>query len=503
MSGNTGYGITLQGFVMPQLSDLDTALEQAFITQFGAGINTVPSSFFGQIIGIVAAELALVWQAMQDVYLSQSPVTAFGASLDNVGALVGIPRLKATFSVVNGFLLFGVPGTLVPAFTQFSVVESPSSIFQLLSSVTLAAGQSSIQTITFSAVPVAGDWGITINGGESAILPYNATAAQVQTAIQALPFCSGCTVTGNFAIGFTITFAGAGTGGLMPQPTFATTPDTNTLGVVISYTQTQQGIAQASVIATATVTGPIYAPVDFLTNIVTPVTGLTAAANPNAAVAGTNLETDSAYRARIAEEQQVAGAGTLEAIRARLLTVPGVTGVVIYENISDVTIINAEYEGDDLPPHSYEAFISGTAAASDIAEMLWLTKPAGIRTYGTQSFVITDSQGINHTMQWSVPVEKPVYMRLSLLINPTKFPAGGVLSAQTALVNYVNSLGQGNDLILDPYLIAQLASVPGIDGLTLLLSTDNMTFAAVNIDVTPVETVFSQISFITVTTTPG
>jgi hypothetical protein len=93
-------------------------------------------------------------------------------------------------------------------------------------------------------------------------------------------------------------------------------------------------------------------------------------------------------------------------------------------------------------------------------------------------------------------------MRLSLLIN-SKFPAGGVLSAQKALVNYVNSLGQGNDLILDPYLIAQLASVLGIDGLTLLLSTDNMTFAAVNIDVTPVETVFSQISFITVTTTPG
>jgi uncharacterized phage protein gp47/JayE len=304
------------------------------------------------------------------------------------------------------------------------------------------------------------------------------------------------------AAGFTITFAGAGTGGLMPQPTFAITPDTNTLGVVISFTQTQVGIAQASVIATATVTGPIYAPVDFLTNIVTPVTGLTAAANPNAAVAGTNLETDNAYRARIAEEQQVAGAGTVEAIRARLLTVAGVSGVVIYENITDVTIINAEYVGDDLPPHSYEAFISGTAAASDIAEMLWLTKPAGIATYGTQSFVITDSQGINHTMYWSVPVEIPVYMRLSLLIN-SKFPVGGVLASQNALVNYVNSLGQGNDLILDPYLIAQLASVPGIDGVTLLLSTDNITFAAVNIDVTPVETVFSQISFVTVVTTPG
>ena len=407
MSGGTGFGITINGFVMPQLSDLEASLEQGVITQFGAQSNLAASSIFGQFIGLTASALSLVWQAMQDVYNSQSPATAFGASLDNVGALLGIPRLQATYSSDQNTVLFGVSGTLIPAFTQFSVVGSPSSIFQTLSAVTLGPSQSCIQTITFSGVAASGNWGVTINGSASAILPDNATAAQVQTAIQALNFCSGCTVTGDMTSGFTITFNGVGTGGFMVQPAFMDTPDVNTLmtsapaPITIDYAITQPGIAAATVTVTATVTGPIIANAGTLTNIVTPVTNLTGVLNTQDAFIGTNIESDNAYRIRMAEEQQVAGAGTLEAIRSRLLTVSGVSSVLVFENISDVTIINAEYVGDDLPPHSFEAFVQG-GTDSDIAEMIWLTKPAGIATYGTTSFVITDSQGVNHTIRFLV-----------------------------------------------------------------------------------------------------
>src|SRR5579875_1925785 len=98
MSAGTGWGITEQGFVAQQLTDALDDIEQGLIAQFGANINLSPESFFSQISGIVAERLSLVWQAMQDVYNSQNPDTAFGASLDNIGALRGIPRLKASSS---------------------------------------------------------------------------------------------------------------------------------------------------------------------------------------------------------------------------------------------------------------------------------------------------------------------------------------------------------------------------------------------------------------------
>lgn len=60
------------------------------------------------------------------------------------------------------------------------------------------------QYISFSAVPTAGTWVIKINGFTTASLAYNATAATIQAAIIAAGV--SVTVTGNYTIGFTISF---------------------------------------------------------------------------------------------------------------------------------------------------------------------------------------------------------------------------------------------------------------------------------------------------------
>lgn len=60
--------------------------------------------------------------------------------------------------------------------------------------------------ITFSQVPTSGTWRIEWNAQESADLPFNADATAVQAAFNLFTGHTGVTVTGNYTIGFTVTF---------------------------------------------------------------------------------------------------------------------------------------------------------------------------------------------------------------------------------------------------------------------------------------------------------
>lgn len=459
------FGITQNGFSIPQLVDVLDQVNQALIATFGANIDLTPRSNFGQIAGVFSEREYLLWAAMQDGYNSQYPDTAFGVSLDNVGAISGIPRLGALPSVIQGVKLFGTAGTVVPGTTtQFMVQGSPIGIFQLDAAVTLLAGQSSIQHIAFSLVPTVGQWQLSLNGHTTTLLAYNANAAAVQTAIQALQFASGCTVTGDYTAGFTINFLGAGTGGFMVQPLFQVVFNTLESGItVVSVTpsMTQPGIDQASVNVTATSTGPILANAGTLNTIVTPISGLNGVLNVIDAVVGRDVETDNAYRARRAVTLQVAGAGTVEAIRSRLLALLGVTAVIVFENTTNIPDL------DGRPPHSFEAIVQGGDTTA-IANLLWQIKPAGIATDGSIPIVITDSQGQVHTIRFSRPTDLNIYVHLILTVD-TNFPLNGDAAATQAIVTSGNALGIGTEVIVIPKLISSIAGIPGIQDAVLLI----------------------------------
>lgn len=467
MSNGTGFGVTQQGFVLPQLLDIKTDIENTFRSKLGNGINLSPETLLGQIIGTISEREYEVWAAMQDVYSSQNPDTAFGASLDNVGALRGIPRLDAKPSSIQNVRLFGTAGTNVPGNIIFAVAGVPTSQFQLQTGATLAAGQSCIQRIVFSAVPASGTWQIALGGNETGLLAFNADAAAVQAAIRSLEFASGCVVTGDYASGFTITFAGAGTGGFMVQPQF-TIPENSLLtggsaAITISPSTQTAGIDQASVTVVATQNGPTISNAGTLTTIVTPFSGLTAVLNTQDATLGQNVESDNAYRLRMTQQLQVAGAGTLEAIRARLLKVSGVTAVIVFENVNDIDDVAGR------PPHSFEAVVQGGDTPT-VAETIWEAKPAGIETFGNTSQTITDSQGQTHDIEFSRPTLVPVYIIANITVD-ANYPATGDATVQSLLADYGNSLGIGQELIVIPKLISQIANVPGIQDAVLLVGT--------------------------------
>ena len=303
--------------------------------------------------------------------------------------------------------------------------------------------------------------------------------------------------------------------------------------------------------------GPIPVPANSLTDILTPIAGWNSITNFQAGVTGRNTETDAELRARRAASLRVGGSATLEAIRARILQdVPGVTSVIMFENVTMVqepslvtfsqdfvsgNSITASVDGAPLgsigyltsslitmqmlaalletsnsiasavvggagnrqitvtyvdgqdveisfnitgpsvpnytlsggrPAKSFEAVVEG-GTNQTVADMIWLTKPAGIRSYGNTNVPIIDSQG--NTQQIFFTRGVPVYMfaTVILTLNPQEtFPANGQELVAQAIAAYGNTLGIGTDVIIQR-VQAAVFTVPGIASATIQLARTN------------------------------
>jgi hypothetical protein len=185
--------------------------------------------------------------------------------------------------------------------------------------------------------------------------------------------------------------------------------------------------------------------------------------NTSDALLGTAPETDSDFRLRRESSLHSAGASTVDAVQAALLTVSGVTDVVIFENPRDIVF-------DSLDPHSFEAVVDGTAAAADIAQKLWDFKPAGIETMGSLSAVATDNQGDSQTMFYSPPTDVDIFINVLVDVDSGLFGGGsnadGIQNIKDALVAYGQTLRIGGDVYhaqLVCQLIPEIAGVLNVD----------------------------------------
>ena len=472
------YGITAAGFTRPRLVDIQQQIFDQLVLVFGAQINQLPESVFSQLVGAFSEREDLIWQAMEDVYNSQYPDLSFGVSLDNAAALTGAIRKGPLPSTVTGQLLFGVAGTLIAAGKQIAVLGSPTSVFATNNDVTLVAGQNCIQTLTPLRVPNAGHFNLSLGGQSTPDLPYTASAAAVQAALNALEFGAGITVTGSLATFFTITFDGDA--GLQAQDALVVGDNTladGTGAITLAVTITQAGANQGQVNLTAVADGPTVAPAGELSQILTPVAGWNRTVNKTDAAVGRLTESDNTFKQRRREELQVAGDATVEAIRSKLLALTDVSAVIVFENDTMVDDISGR------PPKSIEAMVEGGTDA-EILQTVFDTKAAGIQAYGNTCGNVTDSQGQVHNICFSRPTAVPIYIKITITKNPS-FPVDGVATIQQELAAFGNALGIGKEVVVTPYLISSIANVPGIEDAVLLIGTapnptlsDNIAIAA-------------------------
>lgn len=473
------FGLSSTGFERKRLADIKQEIEDDLRATFGPYINTLPASVFGQLIGVIAERESSIWELSEDVYNSQYPDTAEGASLDNVVALTGLTRQPATYSKVRSQLLFGTAATLVPAGTIFSVSGDATSRFVTDTDVTLVAGTDEVQNLAFVGTPASGTWKLSYLSDETSALAFNANAAAVQAALNALPLLSGVTVSGSIGAGFVITFAGAD--GKQNHPTLTVSQNSLLTGGAVAVTITPStstgGVPQGEVDCTAEATGPQTANAQTLSVIETPVSGLSSTRNPEDAEVGRDEETDLELRTRRNETLQVAGSGTAEAIRSRLLEIDGVTAAIVFENITMVT------DADGRPAKSFEAVVQG-GADQDIWNVIWASKPAGIRSYGSEDGTVVDSVGVAHTLEFSRPTPLNIYLLVTITVDLTA-PSNAAQLVEDALVAYGNGLGIGTDVVVHPKLEGVLENFDWITDVVIAIGTapaptldNNITVAA-------------------------
>jgi hypothetical protein len=333
--------------------------------------------------------------------------------------------------------------------------------------VTLIAGTDEIQDIDFSATPTGGSFKLNYDGQITAAIQWNESATEVQTALRNLSNTSatGITVSGSFAAGFTVTFGGDD--GKQDQPILVEDSNTLTNGgaVTITIVETTPGVYQGQVNCTALDTGPTSVAKKALSVIDNPISGLTRVFNPSVAIVGRDLETDAEARIRRGQRLQISEAGPTAAIDNKIFQLNDEIDKTTIEYAHTFENVTLTTDSRGIPGKAFESYVYLAGGATDrdqeIAQAIFDSKPAGIESHGDVSKTVQDSEGLDHTIKFSRPTTVPIYLILDLIVT-SEYPSGGDVQVKNLMVEWGGSLGVGQDVIVYPHLIAQLANIPGI-----------------------------------------
>jgi hypothetical protein len=201
------YGLTPQGYNRKPFEVIMEEMHASLRSYFGRSINLLPTELLGIIVGILSEREALVNEDIEDVYYSVYPDRASDINLDLVVTITGIKRNDATKSKVIA-TIYGTEGTLVPAGSVISVLNQENSSFESRFDTVIGIGTDEVQRIVFTDEPEEGEFTLNYDGEETDEIPFDATAQQVEDALNDLAELEGIEVEGSVAAGFDITFAG-------------------------------------------------------------------------------------------------------------------------------------------------------------------------------------------------------------------------------------------------------------------------------------------------------
>jgi len=274
-----------------------------------------------------------------------------------------------------------------------------------------------------------------------------------------------------------------------PQKSVATLQFVGTNGVVIAkgfVAQTPQKIKFATLADVTIVAGSATVQaqsidagaktagisVGSINEIYNPQAGVTSVTNIDASIGGSDIETDDELRQRFKDSRQLGQGGSVPGIYSKLKQVPGLLEAYIYENTS------AYFDEETRPPSSIECVVYGGTDA-DIADTIF-RKAAGVGTFGTTSFLLTDGTGQIRTIKFSRATAKYIYVKVHITKNPLWNP-GNITAVQSAVIKYIGGIDtigasstsyRGLTVGSKTYtwkIAAAMKEIVGIDSLSVLI----------------------------------
>ena len=244
---------------------------------------------------------------------------------------------------------------------------------------------------------------------------------------------------------------------------------------------------------TAVEAGPRSAEADTITVRVDSVVGVTSVTNAAAATIGRDVESDTAFRARMRESLARNAVGTAEALRARVLAVEGVNAALVVENR---TAAAATVSGLSLAAHATAVIVDGGSDAN-VAEAIYLGTFPGQVLHGSTSVTHTPASAPSGdvTIKFTRVTKIPVIVRIDATGN-SAFPRTGHSDIEANVFDWWNgdwdplngaffTGGVGIGVlpsIAQLYVPVLQVSGTGVTSLTMEKASDNSAISSVNAD---------------------
>ena len=260
----------------------------------------------------------------------------------------------------------------------------------------------------------------------------------------------------------TVTLTLSGTpGSLVPAGSKAEA--TNGTAWLTDEEVTISGGGTIDVLARAEESGSIQAVAGSIDTVVSVVDGWEGVTNAADAEPGQDVETDAELRARRERSLQIVGAGPDGAIRAKLEQLDDIEAAVV---ISNRTL---ETDARGIPGAAFLTVLwPNTADQERIAQAIWETMPAGIRSYGLVEATVTDDQGYSQDVAWSWATAVAIEVQVDIEVDDD-FPADGEDQVSAAVLVYAEALKVGDDVLPAKIYLAVLKAVSGLRDIDILV----------------------------------
>lgn len=160
--------ITPQGIIGKSLNEYLVDIEGKLLA-IDSNWNIDPDSPDGQKNGIDAEAMANMDEGIVAAYRSKDPASAVGEALNDIGAISGVPRQLATYSVAP-VTLTGTPTSIIPATVSVVRSRADNTAWTLNAAVVIGVGGTGtgFVTCTTAGRVVAGAGELTIIGTPTA-----------------------------------------------------------------------------------------------------------------------------------------------------------------------------------------------------------------------------------------------------------------------------------------------------------------------------------------------
>lgn len=458
------YGLTDQGFLAKRFEDITTDLKADIKTYFGIDLDSNPDNKFKILVNVLSLPLAENWASAQALQSMMDIDQASGIFLDYLCASKLIYR--QTGVKANGDVLVTInyaSNLTLPVDSSF--YNNNNDEFKTTSQATL--NTNIVHSFkTFFTDSYSGDITMVLNG-----ITYTRNTVVEGGLTQAIAALEvDITETGGYSLiesveGGLVTWQVRNVTTISAEtPTFSVdlvsgfeVADSQiTLAYPVSYTEEGDFIFLANTVTIA----PAFTAIESFTNTI--ING------------GRYRETDEEFRQRFKLSPSRLGKATAQAIKTAMLSVNGVSDVSVEENQTMTP------DSDGRPPKSVEVVIKG-GDDLEVANTLYDTGAAGIQFVGDVSTEIRDVNDRPYLQYYSRVINKYIWTRVTYTkYDEEEFPSNGAQLIQETILNSVNDLPVGKDVIQGRIAANIYRNVTGIEVIDVEL------FGSTDIGATPV-----------------